>query len=82
MALWRIERLGRTPYDGINGLVVRARDEAEARGVAVEEATRYIITPRERDSESAVFSRPEGSKCERLDGRGKPEVILSDVFEA
>jgi hypothetical protein len=76
MSLFKLERIGRTS-PGLNyGLVVRAKDEEEARRLAANLLAELSV--RERD----IWSNPAFSKCKPIDPEGPAEVIIQDTRDS
>lgn len=70
MKLWLLTRTtGRTIYDGNNRLVVRAKDENDARALAAHYAG---------DEGMKTWTNAESSTCTQLTARGIREVIVID----
>jgi len=70
MPLWLLKAVKPFGYDCMEGIVVRAANEQEAR----EEAAHAAY-----DEGKKVWLDPEKTTCTPIKTRGKPDVILQDV---
>jgi len=77
MALWLVKRTDDVGYDEYDGLVVRARDEAEVRSIVHDDDTTGIKT---YSAYAGSFRRREYT-VEELQADGESGVIL-DSFNA
>jgi len=68
--IWKLTRIGEAYYDEVEGFVIRARDESEARDIAQFKGADEV--------KRGSWCDPAFATCEELTGDGNGGVIMCD----
>ena len=87
MRLWLLRpiqgnRLWKPWYDKVNGFVIRANTEVEARAIAQDNAGDEIHEDYTNCGDAPAWTDARNSTCEFLDPEGEAEMVLRDFNAA